>query len=175
MYKDTFINIQTAKFPNVSKDILEFIANIVSQEGFGPNAAIINLFSNGYCYYFALMLKDAFGGELYADIDKQHILWKDTREGNSYGLFYDIHGAHKCKKQYMPIELLYDSLECYRHRGKDHELFIEIEEYKEIHNITSGELNEKVFGIIPDNMKSYPYPNEEDTLRYFKQWLFSLK
>lgn len=174
MHRELFINSFIEKYPNASKEVLTFIANFAFSGSTSRNKTIIDLFINGYCYYFALMLKDAFGGEMVADVENHHILWKDTREGDGYGLLYDVCGIYKSNDHCIPVHDLYESLESYRHRGKDHDLSLCIQKYKEEQDLNSAELNEKVFSIIPKGHSIYPYPNEEDTMRYFGK-LFSQK
>ena len=89
------------KFKNLlSKDVLNFIADIA----FKPNCDAEStrlLFRTGYCYYFAVMLKDAFNrGKVCAAYPISHFVWVDDN-----GIPYDIEGIYEgSAEDYIPIE-----------------------------------------------------------------------
>jgi hypothetical protein len=74
--KEAWVNSQLQEFQGCRKDVIEFIADITGYNTtvLDGGEAIEELFSSGYCYYFALMLKDAFGGEICWHKNYSHIL-----------------------------------------------------------------------------------------------------
>jgi hypothetical protein len=67
--------------------IEQFIANFTQ-----GNETIIDRFLNGYCYYFALMLKERFGGKIFYQVIEGHFyLCIDN-------VYYDVRGAHSSKE-----------------------------------------------------------------------------
>lgn len=75
------------KFKEV--DILTFIEDF---KKFGTGKEIEDCFSNGYCYYFAIILKERFPeGEIFYNITN-HFVFKYNNE------FYDITG--NCTQKY---------------------------------------------------------------------------
>ena len=59
-----WIDLTMERHPQANKDILEFIYNFFSSHSSGieNNEHIRKIFRDGYCYYFALILQDAFPG-----------------------------------------------------------------------------------------------------------------
>ena len=104
------------KYPGSRHDVLQFIYNIAYHSP--ETAAISNLFSCGYCYYFALMLHAAFGGQVVWYKYHSHIMWLDFISG----LCYDINGVYEDigREDVIPVEVLGDiGLEGFLHRGLD--------------------------------------------------------
>lgn len=101
-----------------SKDVLDFIADICYSQREGAETIYI-LFDCGYCYYFAIMLKDAFNrGEVCWHRNHSHIVWVDTN-----GIAYDIGGVFYDYKEgdLLPAEdSLGDMLIEFKHTGKYH-------------------------------------------------------
>ena len=84
------------------KDVISFI------EGFlGDHEIIWQTFTAGYCYYFAVMLKDAFQrGEICWCAPYGHICWVDDN-----GVPYDISGV--CDSEcdfYIPVRYIPEGL-----------------------------------------------------------------
>lgn len=83
---------------------------------------IEKVFRNGYCYYFAIMLKDAFNrGEVCMTIDHTHVVWVDDDN-----VAYDIHGIFNwypdtCSKYnfwnglLVPVEKIPNYIESFKH------------------------------------------------------------
>ena len=65
------------RFPGVREDVIQFIANILWHSGDDGTEPINNLFANGYCYHFAVILRDNFGGQIVWHKNVSHILWYD--------------------------------------------------------------------------------------------------
>ena len=66
------VNLKVIKF-------IDEITNFPDRDG-KSGEQIDHLFSAGYCYYFANMLKTAFGGQLCWAQDRGHIVWADIQE-----------------------------------------------------------------------------------------------
>lgn len=94
--------------------VLGFIRNITGYHY--PNSqkqdAVYELFSSGYCYYFALMLKEAFQrGEVCWCAPHGHICWVDDN-----GHPYDIHGSCDSECDYfIPVSYIQDGLADFKH------------------------------------------------------------
>ena len=69
--------------PDANRKILQFIFRFQQSS---PD--MIRVFTTGYCYYFAVLLKDAFDGNIYLNPEKDHIIWSNDRK-----VFYDITGV----------------------------------------------------------------------------------
>lgn len=166
--KTEFVESWKEAFPNAAKDVLTFIAELKCSTNPHEEEIIEDLFSAGYCYYFAKMLQDAFGGECMWSVGRGHIVWQDTRTAYPEEmLVYDIHGVYTDYECLRPVADLRCDLESFRHRGHDFDVNYAIERFKELHDLNDAELNERVFDIIPLNDRLYPFPNGEDTYRYF--------
>ena len=71
-------------------EVIYFIDKFQSAAfGYGNDIdAFLDVFSNGYCYYFAIMLKAAFNrGTVCIIAPCGHVVWVDTD-----GIAYDIYG-----------------------------------------------------------------------------------
>lgn len=101
--------------------ILTFINNILTNRGTQESEPTERLFSNGYCYYFALILKDAFGGEIMWPKYYDHIVWLDTVDN----VCYDAHGVNDahCEQDLVPIRVLTEAnLMAFKHTDERIEL-----------------------------------------------------
>lgn len=89
LHVKAFINRQLEEFPLASKKVVRFIANFrYMQCKEDAVHALEQQFLHGYCYYFAKMLQDAFGGDLYIALNRYHVIW--SMDGQ---YFYDITGV----------------------------------------------------------------------------------
>lgn len=110
------------QFPKARIDVLTFIGKVNAfsseEERKCFSTSIEKLFTNGFCYYFAVMLHDAFGGTIVWHKGHKHILWMDEN-----GIVYDIFGVYDgdIKENFIPIDEVEKShpgfLELYRHRN----------------------------------------------------------
>lgn len=108
-YNKLWVDKQLEKYPKARRDVLAFISAIDQySEGTsvdnGFRSPIEKLFSSGFCYYFAIMLRDAFGGKIvqkFHDGLYPHVFWMDENE-----VLYDIYGVYDdCNaKECVPIE-----------------------------------------------------------------------
>ena len=120
--KDEWIDYEIAQTPSARKDVIQFIAEVSFH--CKATTAIYELFQQGYCYYFALMLKDAFGGEMMWHKFHSHIVWQDENGVcyDSMGVFEDYDKDDIVPLSEIDIEAeklgrLEDSgLETFRHR-----------------------------------------------------------
>lgn len=110
---EKWINEQLNTYKGCREDVIRFIDRLVYWQGKKEAKTIIELFSNGYCYYFALMLKDAFGGEICWLKGYGHILWKDEND-----TLYDINGVYTDYNddEIVPISELGDKIEDFKHK-----------------------------------------------------------
>lgn len=95
--RQMFIEAWQAYFENANEQVLGFIYDfrMHSVGVFGKpeeiEEIIRNQFRNGYCYYFAHMLKLAFGrGEVCIAAPIGHFVWMDTNQ-----VPYDIEGVNE--------------------------------------------------------------------------------
>lgn len=95
--KDNWINSQMLEYSNAKRDIIAFIAGIRYKSNIEEDVSIIiDLFRNGYCYYFAVLLYTAFGrGTICYVYDEGHIVWVDgDNDILSKCTAYDINGVY---------------------------------------------------------------------------------
>lgn len=71
-------------------DIIRFINDFTSYES---NSVLYNTFMNGYCYYFAVILKERFGGIILYDPIDGHFVTKI--DGSIYDITGDVTAKHK--------------------------------------------------------------------------------
>ena len=105
-----------SRYENADMNVLSFIANIsfFPDMEFRENDAISHLFSSGYCYYFANMLKLAFGrGEVCWSVGRGHIVWVDENE-----IAYDIDGVYEDYEELRDVSYLGTTLVDFMHNGK---------------------------------------------------------
>lgn len=106
------------------KKVMDFIDNFATLFGMlhpDETEAISKVFSNGYCYYFAHILKEAFGcGEIYMTANDAHIVWMHKN------IAYDIHGVFNkyprsanngnfYNGELIPIAMLPNYMESFKH------------------------------------------------------------
>ena len=77
--------------------VLDFINKFLAYE---ENEVLLKTFTSGFCYYFAIILRERFGGEVVYDPIEGHFLLLLE------GLLYDITGeaTAKHKVYYCPLE-----------------------------------------------------------------------
>lgn len=124
MDKESFINYYSSdKFKDAGIDmpVIKFIADIIyhNSDKNSSDDSISNLFLNGYCYYFAVILKNAFHrGEICWHRNYGHIVWRD---GN--GIAYDAQGVftEAADEDILPIESsLEDMVVDFMHNGEEY-------------------------------------------------------
>lgn len=117
-YKDK-VNMEVIKF-------IDEVSCFPDRDGH-VSENIDHLFCAGYCYYFANMLKLAFGGRVIWVHDRGHIAWADCPEDASFeelqkAVVYDITGIYDDYERVWPIEYLGDLVVDYMHNGKEFHL-----------------------------------------------------
>ncbi len=153
-------------------NVLYFIYDVISNAGQDGIDVIVNQFTGGYCYYFALMLKEAFPGG--------YIAWTRPYGHICYmykGLPYDVTGIYMGEGEIVPYEQLCDTLEAFRHRGRDTDLFNEMSLKCQERGWTFEELYAKIYALIPDDQRlpiTRSYTKEEmvrgDATRFFRKY-----
>lgn len=96
--------------------VLTFIEQFLMHEGKENSEVIRHLFRAGYCYYFALMLQEAFQrGIICVAYPFGHIVWVDGKNEHS-GVAYDIEGVYEGEaEEFIPVEYLGDTIEDFMH------------------------------------------------------------
>ena len=149
-YTKKFVEDNLEFYPDASKDVLRFIADFLYHgvpeiELKDSAESIRSTFRAGYCYYFALMLQEAFGrGCLCWPAPFSHIVWMDTD-----GTPYDIEGVHSGENEYyIPICYIEESIWSFKHvPGQDGTIRSAdeiISEYK--NDLLSGKLTKMDLG-----------------------------
>lgn len=90
-------------------EVIDFINRFIDGRD-----AIQERFSNGYCYYFAKMLEEAFGGEVVWPKYYSHIVWHDTKDN----ICYDVIGEYRnwSEEDLIPIQYLTErNLDGFKH------------------------------------------------------------
>ena len=109
--KHEFIDLTKSIYANADNQILKFISEFVYHDD--PESTL-NLFSNGYCYHFAQILKTTFdAGEICWVAPYSHIVWIYE------DIPYDIHGVYSGEStKFIPISFLGHAIEDFRHNPK---------------------------------------------------------
>ena len=117
--RDEWVGHFLEKYPGSNSKVLEFIFDMINHQATVESVDVIEmLFSSGYCYHFATILKNLFGGEIMWHKYHGHIVWceSDTQ------ICYDVHGVFidYNEQDIIPISVLGDvGLESFLHRGYD--------------------------------------------------------
>lgn len=126
MMTDTFTNklkwIKQQTEDGADEAIITFISNILfhhvaNVEDSNSIESIRSLFADGYCYYFAKMLQDAFpGGRICFCYPYGHIVYIYNQ------IAYDIDGISTAEYElYIPIEQFGEAINDFRHiEGNDY-------------------------------------------------------
>lgn len=94
-----FVQKQLQIYPKASFEILGFIRDFRYMQRSENAVSVLEYqFLHGYCYYFAKILQDAFGGKLYLVPSAYHVVWS-----NDGHVFYDITGV--CNDHYNKSEI----------------------------------------------------------------------
>lgn len=108
-----------------NEKVIDFIDNFSTLFGQFQGEEIdtvSTVFSRGFCYYFAIILKDAFDGrgEIYMTSDNRHIVWMLNN------VAYDINGVYRTyprsanngnffNGELIPIVMLPNYMESFKH------------------------------------------------------------
>lgn len=109
---DTKQYIETQTALGADKTVIKFILDILLHNGKDASEYTRNLFRNGYCYYFAHMLKQAFRrGEVCWAAPYSHFVWYDED-----GTLYDIEGIYNGEAElFIPEHYLGDAIYDFLH------------------------------------------------------------
>lgn len=164
-YEQHTLANKAADYGKPDDRILKFIFDAWTACGMRDAEVIRKFFRTGYCYYFALMLQDAFpGGKLVWAKPYGHIcyLYNDVP--------YEIEGVYPGDGTLVPMEELGDTFEAYRHRGMDDDLRHEMEDYAEEKDIGFEELCEEIYKLVPEDkrVKGHPVGTAMKCFRKYK-------
>lgn len=148
------------------EEVLTFIHDFKTNKGAHANDTLDKLFSQGYCYYFAVILKEAFGGEIVWPKYHSHIVWHDTVDN----ICYDIWGVYKdyVETDLIPINVLScKNLALFRH--VDETTFTDEDSFKEQCLINEYEFSKgwPLSRYIDNSMLEFPITKVKgDTYEY---------
>ncbi len=111
---DVWLEEQLKKNRKAKPEILKFIWNFVTHDKISESFKVIeHQFTTGYCYHFALIMKNMFGGKIVWHKGHSHILWQDRNK-----VIYDIRGVYCDYRTYeiVPVSELGDDIEGYLHK-----------------------------------------------------------
>lgn len=135
------------------KDVMDFI------HGINRSEEIRNVFMNGFCYHFALILKNMFDGEIMWHKGHGHIVCKIDNE------CYDVEGICEDynEEDYVPVAALKESVESFKHRGHDRDIDDNMEYHARLVDMDLETLYNWIYSRIPENERVMPSPNPGDS------------
>lgn len=143
----------------VNMHVIAFIDAVVNFPGVnGKSSTIITqFFSAGYCYYFANILKMAFGGRVCWVQDYSHIVWVDckanaTLDDIQASIAYDITGVFEEYTRLWPIEYLGDGIIPYKQNGEVFHRSKEFGAWCKSHQISEYQAISAIWQIIPEDV-----------------------
>lgn len=161
MDKEKWIESNTSGFfKEANKDIITFIADILYSN---PDSdTIYNLFANGYCYYFALMLKNAFNrGTICWHRNYSHIVWVDDDN-----IAYDINGVfYDYDNELLPVEILGDMIVDFKHTQEYCSGNIQFKDWCDHYNMSECYAISDIYKNMPEYDDSITVP--ENALLYW--------
>lgn len=112
--RENFINSIKKWEKEANESVLGFIFDFVwcKTSNINEYELIRSLFMDGYCYYFAVILKTAFNrGEICWCAPYAHFIWLDTN-----GIPYDIEGVSTAEANYyIPEAYITDGIADFKH------------------------------------------------------------
>lgn len=94
-------------------DFIEKFIDFPDYDGTVNSSHIEHIFGSGYCYYFAEMLRLAFGGTVCWVQDRSHIVWLDGTDLEN-DIAYDINGVYKDYTRLWPVSYLGDMIDDFK-------------------------------------------------------------
>ena len=163
----------------VNMDVIRFIDEVSSfpDRNSIANDSIDHLFCAGYCYYFANMLKMAFGGKVCWVQDRGHIVWIDCDEDCSFEalqskIAYDITGIFDDYERLWPVEYLDGIIVDYMHNGKEFHLNQNLKDWCDFYKVTECFALDVIWGIMPDdNIMAYYSNGMNYVSSAYQYWL----
>lgn len=110
-YVKEFMSTFTAQYPKSDEIVLMFIATFLTAAGTDQTEVIRKTFRAGYCYYFVLMLYDAFpDGEICWAAPFGHIVYVNDK------IAYDIEGVYEGEAEmFITVKRLGEAINDFRH------------------------------------------------------------
>lgn len=110
-YVKDFVSMFQKRYPKSDEQVLTFIATFLTAAGTEQAEVLRKTFRAGYCYYFALMLRDAFpDGIICWAAPFGHIVYVKDQ------IPYDIEGVYEGDAEmFIPIRRLGDAINDFRH------------------------------------------------------------
>ena len=162
----------------VNMNVIKFIDEVASfpdRDG-TINDSIDHLFCAGYCYYFANMLKMAFGGTVCWAQDRGHVVWVDcddcTLDELQCAIAYDITGVHEDYERLWPVEYLGGAVIDFMHNGADFHLNQQFKDWCDFLGVTECYAVSVIWGVTEqaEIMQGYEAGlNYVDTA--YQQWI----
>lgn len=113
--KSEWVEKQQKAFKDADPIVLQFISDVLFHGGESGEETIRRLFDAGYCYYFAHMLKSAFGrGQVCYAYYVGHFVWLDG-VSESKDIAYDINGVSYDWEHLIPEEKIGDGVWDFKH------------------------------------------------------------
>lgn len=108
----SFVDAWQVYYPTADTQVLQFIYKFLMHSGEENSEVIRNQFRNGYCYYFAHMLQQAFNrGTVCIAAPIGHFVWMDENQ-----VPYDIEGVNESDCDcYIPESFLGDMVKDFLH------------------------------------------------------------
>ena len=112
-YVRELLSQEMANYPDADKNVLEFIFSFLCSHAVNidDTAHVRKIFMDGYCYYFAVMLQNAFpGGKIVWCAPYGHIAYEYN------AIVYDIEGVNISDvEDYIPIEHIGERISEFKH------------------------------------------------------------
>ena len=174
--REEFIeNYTTNRYQKFNKDVVTFIADIL-YDGRNKDGSIRSFFRAGYCYYFAAMLKDAFGrGTLCVAEPYGHIVWMDED-----GCAYDIEGPylpadHECEG-FTNVVFYGDAIYDFMHvPGKEYHGSPSFHEWAKFMKMTDIYAATLIYGDIPKEKVDWSTNFQDNVELYWMQHQMELQ
>lgn len=100
-----FIAPQLERYKGCDRDVLQFIASARYHMGYSSEVVLDEFFLTGWCYYFALMLKEAFKRGVICNNGRSHIIWLDGTNQFT-DVAYDITGVYTDYEVLIPVKAM---------------------------------------------------------------------
>lgn len=143
----------------VNLDVIKFIDTVSSFPDRDGKVSdnIDHLFCAGYCYYYANILKLAFGGKVCWAQDRGHIVWVDCASDSTFkdlqqSVAYDITGVFEDYEYLFPIEYLSNAISDYKHTGETFHLNQDFKAWCDFYHVTELYAINVIWGLIPQDI-----------------------
>lgn len=129
---ELYFESQLKFYKEADEEVLMFIADFVLHNPKLDSEDLSSLFTAGYCYYFAHMLKIAFNrGEVCLCAPYSHFVWLD----DTNNIAYDIQGVYDGEAEvFIPYTAMGDMVKDFTHVRSQYHNTTEFEIQKLINN-----------------------------------------